>query len=90
MGFNYVQKLFSHLFVVYIGIFVRNPWFFFIAPLITTSILSFGLFRHSKNFVKDELDLYTPKNSEAYNERRHLKELFYINDSDPYYANRRY
>nr|CDJ87867.1 Patched domain containing protein [Haemonchus contortus] len=39
---------------------------------------------------QDELELYTPTDAQARVEVRELDSLFHINDSDPFYATRRY
>ncbi|KAK6048921.1 hypothetical protein COOONC_13574, partial [Cooperia oncophora] len=38
----------------------------------------------------DDLELYTPTDAQARVEVRELDSLFHINDSDPFYATRRY
>lgn len=91
MRINSVDRHLSRLFIVHIGFVIRHPLPFFLVPLFVSLLLSLGILQHSSNsFVKDELHLYTPTNARAHLELQHLERLFYINDSDPFYANRRY
>lgn len=89
MRFEFVEQNFSKLFSNYIGIVSAYPLPFFIIPLILSICLSTGIFKHSDALIKDEIELYTPTNAKARQELQQLESLFYINDSDPFYASRR-
>ena len=89
MRVDCIERRFASLFGSYIKIIVYQPAPFIIIPTILTAILSVGLLRHSKAFVKDELELYTPTDAKARHELDHLDVLFHINDTDPFYATRR-
>ncbi|CAI2348599.1 unnamed protein product [Caenorhabditis sp. 36 PRJEB53466] len=90
MRFDCIERRFAHAFGAYSGVVVRCPLPFFIIPIIVTTILSTGLVRHEQAFMKDELELYTPTDAQARKELDQLDTLFHINDSDPFYATRRY
>uniref|UniRef100_A0A0N5ATA6 SSD domain-containing protein n=1 Tax=Syphacia muris TaxID=451379 RepID=A0A0N5ATA6_9BILA len=90
MRFDCAEKRFSNLFARYIHYVVICPWPFIATPFVLSLILSTGLLRHGKAFIKDELDLYTPTDARARKEFQQLDTLFHINDSDPFYATRRY
>ncbi|KAI1713431.1 patched family domain-containing protein [Ditylenchus destructor] len=90
MRLNYVEKQLSTLFSKYIGIVICYPLAFFVIPIILTAFLCLGILRYSEAFIKDDILLYTPTNARARQELKELDELFYINDSSPYYAARRY
>lgn len=90
MRFEYVERKFANLFSIYIDIVSKYPVPFFIIPLIISFVLSTGIYKHSDALIKDKIELYTPVNAQAYHELQKLKSLFYINDSDPFYASRRY
>ncbi|VDM48601.1 unnamed protein product [Toxocara canis] len=90
MRLDCVQRRFSRLFARYARYLVFFPWPFIILPLIVTVTLGSGFVRHTEAFIKDELDLYTPINALARHELQQLDTLFRINDSDPFYASRRY
>ncbi|CAB3402413.1 unnamed protein product [Caenorhabditis bovis] len=90
MRFDCIERRFAHAFGLYSGVVVRHPLPFLIVPLIITLALSTGLTRHEQAFMKDELELYTPTDAQARKELQQLDELFHINDSDPFYATRRY
>lgn len=89
MRFEYVERNFANIFSNYIGIVSAHPMPFFIIPLVLSLLLSTGIFKHSDALVRDEIILYTPKNAQAHYELKQLESLFYINDSDPFYASRR-
>ncbi|WKY02116.1 hypothetical protein Q1695_015826 [Nippostrongylus brasiliensis] len=72
------------------GLVVFCPLPFIIIPILITAGLSTGLLWHQQAFMKDELALYTPTDAQARDEVRQLDALFHINDSDPFYATRRY
>lgn len=84
-----VEQRLSRLFAVYAQHVVASPIPFIAVPVLLTGLLSTGLLRHSEAFVKDELDLYTPRDARAREELRQLDTLFHINDTDPFYASRR-
>lgn len=90
MRFDCVERRFSALFSSYIKVVVACPVPFIVLPVLLTAVLSTGLSRHSKAFVKDDLDLYTPTNARARRELQHLDQLFHIDDRDPFYASRRF
>ncbi|CAI5443983.1 unnamed protein product [Caenorhabditis angaria] len=90
MRFDCVERRFARAFGAYSGLVVRHPLPFFIIPILITAFLSTGLLRHEQAFMKDELELYTPTDAKARTELRQLDHLFHINDSDPFYATRRY
>ncbi|VDK49390.1 unnamed protein product [Anisakis simplex] len=85
-----VEKRFTRFFSEYARYVLLFPWPFMIVPLITTVLLSLGLSRYPQAFLKDQIDLYIPMNTVAHYEFRQLDSLFHINDSDPFYAIRRY
>ncbi|PAV84529.1 hypothetical protein WR25_22041 isoform A [Diploscapter pachys] len=88
--FDCVEKRFAKLFGNYSTIVVRYPLPFFILPILLSCGLGIGLTRHKQAFMKDELELYTPTDAQARRELKQLDTLFHINDSDPFYATRRY
>uniref|UniRef100_A0A915BTH5 SSD domain-containing protein n=1 Tax=Parascaris univalens TaxID=6257 RepID=A0A915BTH5_PARUN len=90
MRFDCVQRRLALLFANYARFIVFFPWPFIILPSIVTVSLGSGLLRHSVAFIKDELDLYTPTDALARRELQQLDTLFHINDSDPFFASRRY
>ncbi|UMM22698.1 hypothetical protein L5515_003785 [Caenorhabditis briggsae] len=90
MRFDCIERRFAHAFGAYSGVVVRHPFPFFIVPILITAALTTGLFRHEQAFMKDELELYTPTDAQARKELDQLDRLFHINDSDPFYATRRY
>ncbi|VDD85209.1 unnamed protein product [Enterobius vermicularis] len=90
MRFDCAERRFSNLFARYIRYVVAYPWPFIIPPFLLALALSTGLLRHGQAFIKDELDLYTPTDARARQEFQQLDTLFHINDSDPFYATRRY
>uniref|UniRef100_A0AC34GN64 SSD domain-containing protein n=1 Tax=Panagrolaimus sp. ES5 TaxID=591445 RepID=A0AC34GN64_9BILA len=90
MRVDCIERRFASLFGFYIKIIVYQPAPFIIIPTLITAILSIGLLRHSNAFVKDELELYTPTDAKARQELDQLDVLFHINDTDPFYATRRY
>ncbi|KAH7731240.1 Protein PTR-19 c [Aphelenchoides avenae] len=90
MRFECVERRLSRLFANYAHYVVAAPAPFIIIPVVLTAFLSTGLLRHSEAFVKDELDLYTPRDARAREELKQLDVLFHINDTDPFYASRRY
>lgn len=90
MRFDCVERRFSRLFSSYILAVKNNSIPFLVLPVILTLILSVGLKKHQEAFVKDELELYTPIDARARIELQNLNRLFYINDSDSFYAIRRY
>lgn len=81
-----LAKAFGH----YSGLVVLCPLPFILIPVFVTIGLSTGLVWHGQAFMKDEIDLYTPTDAQARVEVRQLDALFHINDSDPFYATRRY
>ncbi|CAJ0581174.1 unnamed protein product, partial [Mesorhabditis spiculigera] len=90
MRIDCVERRFAAVFADYASIVVKCPWPFVIIPVIITISLSTGLLRHKQAFMKDELELYTPTDAKARDELAQLDQLFHINDSDPFYATRRY
>ncbi|CAI4232299.1 unnamed protein product [Auanema sp. JU1783] len=90
MRFDCVEREFANIFGKYSGVVVRHPVPFIILPFLLTCALSTGLLNHKKAFMKDELELYTPTDAQARRELEQLDKLFHINDSDPFYATRRY
>uniref|UniRef100_A0A914D0N6 SSD domain-containing protein n=1 Tax=Acrobeloides nanus TaxID=290746 RepID=A0A914D0N6_9BILA len=90
MRLDCVERRFAQLFSNYIRLVVIQPVPFILLPILITAVLSVGLLRHSDAFVKDELELYTPTDARARDELRLLDRLFHINDTDPFYATRRY
>ncbi|CAD5220789.1 unnamed protein product [Bursaphelenchus xylophilus] len=90
MRFDCVERRFSRLFSRYILVVNRNPLPFLVIPFCLTLFLGVGLNRHTQAFVKDELDLYTPTGAMSRSEFKQLDRLFHINDTDPFYASRRY
>ncbi|GMR41816.1 hypothetical protein PMAYCL1PPCAC_12011 [Pristionchus mayeri] len=90
MRIDWVERRFAALFADYSGIVVSKPIPFILFPLIITSLLATGLLHHGQAFMKDELELYTPTDAMARQELNQLDQLFHINDSDPFYATRRY
>uniref|UniRef100_A0A1I7XJA6 Patched family protein n=1 Tax=Heterorhabditis bacteriophora TaxID=37862 RepID=A0A1I7XJA6_HETBA len=90
MRIDCVEKRFALVFAKYSTIVVRCPLPFIIVPVVITSVLSTGLIWHNQAFMKDELELYTPTDAQARYELQQLDHLFHINDSDPFYATRRY
>ncbi|KAK0418715.1 hypothetical protein QR680_013732 [Steinernema hermaphroditum] len=90
MRIDCVERRFALLFAHYVRYVVACPYPFIVVPFLLTLVLSSGLLRHSEAFMKDELELYTPTDAKARDELRHLDDLFHINDTDPFYATRRY
>ncbi|CAJ0943304.1 unnamed protein product, partial [Mesorhabditis belari] len=90
MRIDCIERRFAVLFSEYASIVVRWPLFFVLIPMMVTAALSTGLLRHKQAFMKDELELYTPTDAKARDELAQLDQLFHINDSDPFYATRRY
>ncbi|KAI6241665.1 SSD domain-containing protein [Aphelenchoides fujianensis] len=90
MRLDCVERCFARFFAKYIRVVVVCPLPFAAIPVLLTAILSLGLNKHSAAFIKDDLDLYTPTDARARTELRQLDALFHINDTDPFYASRRY
>ncbi|TKR57948.1 hypothetical protein L596_030585 [Steinernema carpocapsae] len=90
MRIDCVERRFALLFAHYGRYVVKCPYPFIIIPVLLAAGLSCGLLRHSEAFMKDELDLYTPTDAKARAELKQLDDLFHINDTDPFYATRRY
>ncbi|KAI6201068.1 SSD domain-containing protein [Aphelenchoides besseyi] len=90
MRLDCVERFLARFFARYIRIVVLCPLPFVTIPILLTAVLSLGLSRHTKAFIKDNLDLYTPTDARARTELQQLDSLFHINDSDPFYASRRY
>uniref|UniRef100_A0A915E629 Uncharacterized protein n=1 Tax=Ditylenchus dipsaci TaxID=166011 RepID=A0A915E629_9BILA len=90
MRFAFVERLFARFFASYIGYVIACPVPFFVLTLVLSGFLSCGLLKHSEAFIKDDLQLYTPTDAKARKELMELENMFYINDSDPYYATRRF
>ncbi|CAJ0596985.1 unnamed protein product [Cylicocyclus nassatus] len=90
MRIDCLEKRLSRAFAYYSGLVVLCPLPFILIPILVTIALSTGLIWHGQAFMKDELELYTPTDAQARIELRDLDAMFHINDSDPFYATRRY
>ncbi|KJH50302.1 hypothetical protein DICVIV_03585 [Dictyocaulus viviparus] len=90
MHINCLERRLRKIFVYYSRIVVHYPLPFIVLPVLISTVLSTGLQRHGQTLMKETLDLYTPTNAQARIELKHLDSLFHINDSDPFYAIRRY
>ncbi|KAK6745211.1 hypothetical protein RB195_011745 [Necator americanus] len=90
MRIDCLEKRLARAFGYYSGLVVLCPLPFIVIPVLITIGLSTGLVWHGQAFMKDELELYTPTDAQARIELRDLDALFHINDSDPFYATRRY
>nr|CDJ96696.1 Patched domain containing protein [Haemonchus contortus] len=90
MRLDCLEKRLAKAFGHYSGLVVLCPLPFIVIPIFITIGLSTGLVWHGQAFMKDELELYTPTDAQARVEVRELDSLFHINDSDPFYATRRY
>ncbi|EYC39095.1 hypothetical protein Y032_0676g1430 [Ancylostoma ceylanicum] len=90
MRIDCLEKRLARAFGYYSGLVVLCPLPFILIPVLITIGLSTGLVWHGQAFMKDELELYTPTDAQARIELRDLDALFHINDSDPFYATRRY
>lgn len=88
MKFNCVERRVANLLGEYARFVSKHPLPFIALPVLITMILSMGFVRH--RVIKDDLTLYTPTNAQARHELKRLERYFRIDDSDPYYAMRRF
>lgn len=90
MGVHFLERTLRRLFVPHGQLLVARPWPFLVVPLLLSALLSLGLLGFPAAMMKDELALYTSTNAQAQRELAELDRLFHINDTDPFYASRRY
>ncbi|VDM51870.1 unnamed protein product [Angiostrongylus costaricensis] len=90
MRADVAERLLARAFGYYSGVVIACPLPFIITPVLVTIGLSTGLQWYTQALVKDEIDLYTPTNARVRAEIKQLDALFHINDTDPFYATRRY
>uniref|UniRef100_A0A914GW48 Uncharacterized protein n=1 Tax=Globodera rostochiensis TaxID=31243 RepID=A0A914GW48_GLORO len=90
MRLDFLERALSRCFSAHIRIVTLRPAPFLLLPLISSALLSIGLLRLLDALVKDELELYTSTDARARGELRELATLFHINDTDLFYASRRY
>lgn len=88
--FDYLESRLAKFFYHYAFFLARRPLFFIIIPLIFSLLICSRLVLLPIDILKDTIQLYVPSTGRAMSDAMELSRLFPINDTDPWYAIRRF
>lgn len=87
--FDCIERRLAALFYRYGKLVYRCPTPFIVIPILITCGLACGLVWRLR-VIKDDISLYTPEDGRAKSEKQSLRYHFDIDDTDPYFAERRF